>query len=91
MNKITPEHIKSRIKRCAYYVLPGTTVTICMMELENGYSVIGKSACADPATFNPIVGENYAYADAFDQVWPLEGYLLKERMHQMTLPTEQPE
>ena len=78
MNKITTEWINDKICKVEYIVIPGSTVTICNLTLENGFSVRGESACVDPATFDKQVGEDLAYKDAFDKVWALEGYLLAE-------------
>lgn len=79
-NMVTEDYIKSRIANVSYSVLPDTTVTICMITLKNGYSVRGESACVDPNEFNKEKGEKYAYENAFNKIWPLEGYLLKEEM-----------
>ena len=79
MNKVTKEHIESRIVDTSYMVLPDTTVTICNLTLENGFSVRGESACVDPRNFNIEIGREIAYRDAFDKLWQLEGYLLAER------------
>ena len=57
------------------------TLTICIVVLDNGFVVIGKSAPADPANYNPALGQKLAREDAIRQIWPLEGYALKERMH----------
>lgn len=69
------------IERVTYTVLPDCT-TICQLTLENGFTVIGKSACVDPTKFNVAVGGKYAFEDAFNKVWELEGYLLKQRIHE---------
>lgn len=55
-------------------------LTICVLRLENGFTVLGKSACADPAKFNEEIGRKIALDDAINQVWALEGYLLKQAM-----------
>ena len=55
-------------------------MTICVMRMANGFAVIGKSAPADPANFNPELGRKFAKEDAIRQLWPLEGYALRERM-----------
>lgn len=81
-NRITPEGIEAKIQNVTYHVVPGTTVTICNVILENGFSVQGTSACADPTLFNSNLGEQYSREDAFNKIWPLEGYLLKERLYQ---------
>lgn len=81
-NKVTMDGIKAKILAIDYTVLSGTTTTICSVTLQNGYNVIGKSACADPANFTLADGEKYALEDALEQVWPLEGYLLKQRLYE---------
>lgn len=55
-------------------------LTICTLTLWNGWTVLGKSACADPANFNEEIGKRLARADAVNQIWPLMGYDLKSRM-----------
>lgn len=80
--RVTREDIEARIKETGYMVLPGTTVTICNIELDNGYSVRGESACVDPTNFDKAIGEQYAYDDAFRKLWPLFGFLLAEARFQ---------
>jgi len=77
--RVTPEYIQSRIARKDFTVLPGTTVTICSITLDNGYSVRGESACVDPANFNAAIGQHYAEAQAQEKLWPLFGFLLAEK------------
>ena len=48
--------------------------------VKNGFKVVGKSAPASPENFDPEKGRELAYEDAFRQLWPLEGYLLRERL-----------
>lgn len=80
--KVTKEGIESRIKKVDYFVLPNSTVTMCNITLENGYSVRGESACVDARNFNLEIGQNLAYKDAFSKLWALEGYLLADRRFQ---------
>lgn len=80
--KVTKEGIEARIKNTDYMVLPNSTVTVCNIVLENGYSVRGESACVDPRNFNLEIGQNLAFKDAFQKLWALEGYLLAERRFQ---------
>lgn len=56
------------------------TMTICLMKLTNGFVLVGKSAPADPANFNQALGEKFAREDCIRQMWPLEGYALRERL-----------
>jgi hypothetical protein len=55
-------------------------MTLCVLTLVNGFIFIGKSTPADPHNFNRELGEKFAYEDAVRQVWPMEAYLLREKM-----------
>lgn len=79
--KVTLEGIKAKIKGETYLVLPDGRTTLCILDLENGYTIKGLSACVDPAEFDLNLGRKYAFDDAFKQIWALEGYLLAEQMH----------
>lgn len=82
MNKVTRDGIEAKIKSVKYSIIDGTTVTLCHVELVNGFSIRGESACVDPANFDKGLGEKYAYEDAFKKLWLLEGYLLKQKMYE---------
>lgn len=82
---ITPEDIEAAIKHESYHVIPGTTTTVCNLMLRNGFNVQGLSACADPNLYDKKKGEMYAREKAVDKIWPLEGYLLKQRMYEAAL------
>lgn len=56
-------------------------LTVCMVVMTNGFIVIGKAAPASPENFNAQLGRNLAYEDAVRQLWPLEGYLLRETLN----------
>lgn len=77
--RVTKEFIQSRIAAVAYLVVPETTVTICHIEIDNGFSVRGESACVDPKNFNQELGEKYAYENAFEKLWAFFGFLLAEK------------
>jgi hypothetical protein len=79
MNKVTEEHIKAKIRNVEY--LHHGTKTFCILTLENGFTVTGESDCVDPSNYDRKIGEQVAYGEAVDHVWPLEGYLLKELMY----------
>lgn len=57
------------------------TMTICLIEMQNGFIVTGESAPAAPENFNEDLGKQFAYENAFRKLWPHEGYLLRERLH----------
>lgn len=79
--RLTPDHIESVIVSEQYHVFEGTTFTTCLLELKNGYSVLGESACASPENFNAELGQKIARDNAKNKIWQLEGYLLKESLH----------
>ena len=55
-------------------------LSICILVMQNGFSLIGKSAPASAANFHAELGKKLAYEDAIRQLWPLEGYALRERL-----------
>lgn len=79
---VTLPGMQAKVQKTVYTVLPDTTTTICQLFMENGYVILGTSACVDPAKFNKALGEKYAYEDAINKAWPLEGYLLAEEIFQ---------
>ena len=86
--KVTLDGIKAKIKGETYLVLPDGRTTLCILTMENGYTIKGLSACVDASEFNLDIGRKFAFEDAINQIWPLEGYLLAERMHNASLVQE---
>ncbi|WP_429060911.1 Gp49 family protein [Aeromonas hydrophila] len=56
-------------------------LTFCVLELKNGFTVTGESACASPENFDAEIGRKIARENAVNKVWMLEGYLLKQQLH----------
>lgn len=56
-------------------------LSICILVMKNGFSVIGKSAPASPENFNAELGSKFAYEDAIRQLWPLMGFELRQRLY----------
>lgn len=92
--RITPDHLRSIIMAehtftvgAALRALCHPTdqafdlVTICALKLKNGFTVLGESAVASPENFNAELGAKVARDKAISALWPLEGYLLKEKLH----------
>lgn len=79
--RVTKQAIENRIESIAYMVIPDTTVTICHISLDNGFSVRGESACVDPSNFNKELGEKYSYENAFEKLWAFFGFLLAENLN----------
>lgn len=78
--RLTPDHIDSVIRATAYYVFPGTTLTVCALTLQNGFIVTGESAAASPDNFDKEIGQKIARENARNKIWALEGYLLRDRL-----------
>jgi hypothetical protein len=78
-DRVTPEYLQSRIARADYF-RPTETLTICVITLDNGFTLTGESACADPANYREDIGQKIAYDMAERKIWPLLGFALKEAM-----------
>jgi hypothetical protein len=84
--RLTPSDIDAKIKGMGFHIFEGTQTTICILELENGFTVTGESACASPENFDAEIGQKIARENAREKIWQLEGYLLKERLYQESKP-----
>lgn len=89
--RLTPMHIDAQIAGenwgRASDMFPGAPVseamkclTICVLTLKNGFTIVGKSACASPENYDSEIGGKIAREDARKQIWALEGYLLKSKL-----------
>lgn len=78
--RLTPADIDNTILYEEYYRVANTTTTICALILKNGYVVVGKSAAVSMANFDEELGRKIAREDAREQIWALEGYLLKSKL-----------
>lgn len=76
--RVTKEYIDSRIAHRKFTRLD-STVTLCSITLDNGYSVRGESACVNPENYNQEIGERIANDNAYGKLWPLFGFLLAEK------------
>jgi hypothetical protein len=55
-------------------------LTVCILVLKNGFTIVGKSACASPENFDSDLGHKIAKEDARRQIWALEGYALRNQI-----------
>lgn len=78
--RVTPEQIDNLIIDERYYIFPGTTVTVACLTLRNGFNVIGESASASLKNFDEELGRKIARQHAYDKIWALEGYVLRNSM-----------
>ena len=79
-NHVTIDSIKAKVSDTKY--INEGVLTIAVLTMENGFTVTGQSACADPANYDEDLGRKIAFDDAIKKMWPLEGYLLRERLWQ---------
>lgn len=80
--RLTPAGIDAAIKDEQYHVFPGSQLTVCCLTLANGFTVTGESACVSPENYDAELGHRIARGKARDKIWALEGYLLKQRLHE---------
>lgn len=78
--RLTPQHIDEQITKEAYYVFPGTTLTVCALTLKNGFHVTGESAAASPENFDVVLGQKIARENARNKIWAFEGYALRNKL-----------
>jgi len=81
--RITPDDLEAAIASEEFQVFAGSTLTVCVLTLKNGFTVVGESACASPENFNKELGEKIARQKAKDRLWPLLGYALREKLHSL--------
>jgi hypothetical protein len=77
--KVTDADLDRAIIATQFEYPVGTTLTLCILTLRNGFNVVGESACVDPQNYNKDIGDTIAYNNARNKIWLLEGYALAER------------
>lgn len=79
--RVTPARLDEVIVEKTFY--NHGLLTICVLDLANGFTVTGESACASPENYNREIGEKIAFDNARNKIWPLEGYLLRQRLYEV--------
>ena len=85
--RITAEQINALIVKEQYHNFPDTRLTVCCLTLRNGFAVIGQSSSLTMAGFDAETGKRIARADAVDKIWQLEGYRLRQQLHEASPTT----
>lgn len=79
--KVTPEEVLSVIKKVEYITPPGTTLTICVLTLQNGAKVTSTNyGTIYQADQDWEKGKQVSYKQALEKVWELENYLLRQKL-----------
>lgn len=55
-------------------------LTMCVLVLNNGFTVFGHSACVSSENFDAEIGAKVARANAVAKIWSLMGYELKSKL-----------
>lgn len=77
---LTEQDILDQIKSAEFHVFQSKQ-TVCCLTLNNGFTIIGESACVDPANYDADIGNAIAHKNAVNKVWMVEGYLLQEKLY----------
>jgi hypothetical protein len=73
------------IEYVEYETRSGSILRWCVIELENGFTATGRPSVSVSAENDDVeIGEKVAYDNALNEVWPLEGYLLKQKLHEQS-------
>lgn len=78
--RVTPAIVDAAIAGEHFWVPEGTTLTVCVLTLRNGFTVTGESACASPENFDAELGRKIARDNARQKIWALEGYQLRTKL-----------
>lgn len=80
--RVTSDHVDACIVGATYSRIPNSLGTLCVMALYNGHVLYGvNTGPVSAENFDPAIGERLAFENAREQIWPLEGYLLRDRLH----------
>ena len=82
--RLNPTLINDNIKKCEFHKLTDV-LTVCVLTLQNGFTVTGESASVSPENFDRAIGERVARGNAVDKIWPLMGYALKQKLYEESL------
>ncbi len=82
--RVTLDGLHDKIKGveiCKFVSASGQVMRWAVLQMENGFAVTGKPSCAvSSENDDEELGEKIAISNAQDEVWALEGYLLKQKL-----------
>ena len=77
---VTQEDVDNSIEKVEYQKL-GRKMTVALVTMTNGHEIVGKAGCVDPDNYKQEIGEKIALEDAKDQIWPLLGFNLQQKLY----------
>lgn len=93
--RVTPDDLVANIvdtEIVKHVSRSGQVLRWAILTTRNGFAVAGKPSCAaSNENDDAELGEKLAISNATDELWPLMGYTLKERLYQATQPAQSPE
>lgn len=84
-HRVTPEEVQASIMKVEYWLMPDGRTTICSLTMDNGFTLLGQSACVDKRNYNEKTGQRHACEDATEKVWAFLGFRAHDRKHQIKL------
>jgi len=85
MNKVTQEQITRIIDFAeTQEVVFWNKEVVVSYKIYNGFVILGRGACVDPANFDIEIGRKVARRDVENQLWLLEGYLLQNSLFEQS-------
>ena len=85
-NNLTGEDIENNIvdtEIVKHVTKSGQILRWAVLTTRSGFAVTGRpSAAVDPSNDDDAIGEKLAKISAYNELWVLIGYALKERLHQ---------
>jgi hypothetical protein len=86
---LTEELLNDLILTEQYHHFPGTTMTVCCLTLQNGYHLMGDSSCVIEDEFSLVGSSSRARNKAVEKLWALEGYLMRQAIHEEEVDEKQ--
>lgn len=83
--KVTEADIIARIVKKSYTIMPAGRTVICEITMVNGWTHHGKSTPVSNDDLHIRQAQTRAFMDAIQVAWPMEAYLLRERLYQVEL------
>lgn len=82
MNKVTKEQIEQLFEGATKEIKHAVFGKMCILviQLGNGFTLVGESACVDPENYDPDIGYQIAKEKIIDKLWELEGYNLQAKL-----------
>lgn len=79
--RLTPADLDEMIVGVEYLRPENSTLTVCVLTLNNGCTLTGTSNVIDPANYDQELGEQASFSNAKGKIWEVEGYALKRDIH----------